>query len=361
MRRKGQQPNLQRQLIALVAGLCLTIILTVCFMVAVVQVQSAITAYTWGESVWSRAQIDTVHHLNRFSESGDFSHLAKARQALAVPIGDLHARVAITSDTLDWQRAKHGFLQGGNHEEDLTRMILLIRLFSWLDQLERALTAWEGADDLLFELDQIGNAMEREWLAAPPDREQLQALRDKLAIVDQQLQVNAREFRLSMGDASRWAASFLSVVSALFLTLVALLSWFLGFRLVRLLNRTEQNFRSIFEQSAIGIIQIDTEGRIVNANQATCDILGYRPDDLVHRPIGSWSIRKTGTLPGKNDGISASVTSTAIRPSIALFEKTMTSCGPGSPYPACGMCPALQRTSQRLWKTFPSLTVCRRN
>ena len=284
MRRKGQQPNLQRQLIALVAGLCLTIILTVCFMVAVVQVQSAITAYTWGESVWSRAQIDTVHHLNRFSESGDFSHLAKARQALAVPIGDLHARVAITSDTLDWQRARHGFLQGGNHEEDLTRMILLIRLFSWLDQLERALTAWEGADDLLFELDQIGNAMEREWLAAPPDREQLQALRDKLAIVDQQLQVNAREFRLSMGDASRWAASFLSVVSALFLTLVALLSWFLGFRLVRLLNRTEQNFRSIFEQSAIGIIQIDTEGRIVNANQATCDILGYRPDDLVHRP-----------------------------------------------------------------------------
>ena len=42
MRRKGQQPNLQRQLIALVAGLCLTIILTVCFMVAVVQVLSLI-------------------------------------------------------------------------------------------------------------------------------------------------------------------------------------------------------------------------------------------------------------------------------------------------------------------------------
>jgi hypothetical protein len=52
MRSKGQQPSLQRKLTALVAGLCLTIILTVCFMVAVVQVQSAITAYTWGESVW---------------------------------------------------------------------------------------------------------------------------------------------------------------------------------------------------------------------------------------------------------------------------------------------------------------------
>ena len=65
---------------------------------------------------------------------------------------------------------------------------------------------------------------------------------------------------------------------------MALLSWYLGFRLVRLLKRTEQNFRSIFEQSAIGIIRIDTEGRIVNANRATYDILGYQPDELVPRP-----------------------------------------------------------------------------
>jgi len=284
MRGTGKQPNLQRKLTALVAGLCLTIILTVGFMVGVVQLQSAITAYTWGESVWSRAQVDAVQHLERFAETGRFSELANARQALAIPIGDLHARVAITGPELDWQRARHGLLQGGNHPGDLDRMIILVRYFSWLDQLKTALNAWEEADELLLELDQIGNAMEREWLAESPNSEHLQSLQERLSRLDRQLRVNARVFRLAMGDAARWAASFLSIVSASVLILVALLSWFLGFRLVRLLQRTEQNFRSIFEQSAIGIIQIDTSGRIVNANQATCDILGYKPNELVPYP-----------------------------------------------------------------------------
>lgn len=284
MRGTGKQSNLQKKLTALVAGLCLTIILTVGFMVAVVQLQSAITAYTWGESVWSRAQVDAVHYLDQFAETGRISELAHARQSLAIPIGDLHARMAITSPELNWQRARNGFLQGGNHPEDINRMIILVRYFAWLDQLSNALTAWEETDDLLLQLDQIGNTLEREWLTGSPDGEHLQSLRGQLSELDQQLQQKAREFRIAMGDAARWAASFLSIVSASFLILIALLSWFLGFRLVKLLQRTEQNYRSIFEQSAIGIIQIDTAGQIVNANQATCDILGYRPNELIRHP-----------------------------------------------------------------------------
>lgn len=285
MRGTGLQPNnLQRKLTALIAGLCLTIMLTVGFMVAVVQLQAAITGYTWGESVWSRSQTEAVEHLHRFAETGRFSELAMARQALAVPIGDLHARIAITAPELDWQRARHGLRQGGNHPRDFNRMIMLVRYFSWLDQLNIAITAWEETDQLLLELDQIGNALDREWLAGSPDRERIQALRDRLQLLDQNLQHNARKFRLAMGDSARWAASFLSIVSTSFLLLVALVSWFLGFRLLRLLQRAEQNFRSIFEQSAIGIIQIDTAGLIINANQATCDILGYRPAELVPYP-----------------------------------------------------------------------------
>lgn len=295
----GRRSNLQTKLTILVAGLCLTIILTVGFMVGVVQLQSAITAYTWGESVWSRAQIDAVHHLDQFAETGRFPELAQARQSLAIPLGDMHARIAIRSPTLNWQRARRGLLQGGNHPEDIDRMILLVRYFAWLDQLNNALTAWQQTDDLLLQLDQVGNTLDREWLTGPPDGERVQALRERLSVLDQQLQQKARDFRLAMGNASRWAASFLSVVSASFLALVALLSWFLGFRLVRLLQRTEQEYRSIFEQSAIGIIQIDTAGRIVNANQATCDILGYEPNELTWQPYrelvhpGDWDIART--------------------------------------------------------------------
>ncbi|MFL1482700.1 putative bifunctional diguanylate cyclase/phosphodiesterase [Marinobacter sp. LN3S78] len=278
---REQQPNLRRKLTLLVTGLGLTIVLTVGFMVAVVQIQSAITAYTFGESVWSRAQVDAVRHFHRFGETGRFRELAQARQSLMVPIGDLHARLAMTAPELDWARARKGLEQGGIHPDDFTRMILLVRYLSWLEPMETAINAWQATDDLLMEMDQIGNAMEREWLSESPDRSHLQDLEQRLSTLDDQLRSRALVFRLAMGEAARWAAGFLSWVSAGFLALVTLLSWFLAVQLVKLLQRSEQSFRSIFEQSAIGIVQIDPAGRIVNANQATCDILGYSREELV--------------------------------------------------------------------------------
>ena len=278
---REQQPNIRRKLTLLVTGLGLTIVLTVGFMVAVVQLQAAITAYTWGESVWSRAQVDAIQHFHRFGETGRFRELSQARQALRVPIGDLHARMAMTGPELNWARARKGLEQGGLHPDDFTRMILLVRYLSWLDPMETAINAWQSSDDLLMEMDQIGNAMERQWLSDTPDQDRLQNLEQRLSTLDEQLRSRALVFRLAMGEAARWAAGFLSWVSAGFLALVALLSWFLATQLVRLLQRSEQSFRSIFEQSAIGIIQIDTTGRIVNANQATCHILGYTREELV--------------------------------------------------------------------------------
>lgn len=273
--------NFRTKLSLLSAGLALTILLTAGFMVAVVQLQSAITAYTWGESVWSRAQVDAVQHFHRFADSGNVQDLAQARQSLAIPIGDLHARIAMTGPELDWARARKGLRQGGNHPEDVTRMILLVRHFSWLEPLQIAMKAWETTDSLLLEMDHIGNAMERQWLSDTPDRQRLLDLDQRLAELDRTLQSRALIFRLAMGDAARWAAGFLSWVSVGFLVVMTSLSWFLGSLLVRILRRSEQNFRSIFEQSAIGIAQIDSSGRFARANQAACHILGYEYDELI--------------------------------------------------------------------------------
>lgn len=275
------QPGLRRQLILLVAALCLTTALTMAFMVAVVQIQSAVTAYTRGESIWSRAQIEAVQHFNQFARTGDFRQLALARQALAVPFGDLHARVAITAPALDWKRAEKGLLQGGNHPDDVTRMILLMRYLGWLEPMQVAMRAWEDTDDLLIEMDQIGNAMEQQWLTASPNRSRLQHLTQRLSELDDTLHTRALTFREAMGEAARWAALFLSWASIGFLVLVVSLSLFLGTLLIKVLRRSEQNFRSIFEQSAIGIAQLDTSGRFINANQAASDTLGYSMEELI--------------------------------------------------------------------------------
>ncbi|NEQ31412.1 MAG: PAS domain S-box protein, partial [Leptolyngbya sp. SIO4C5] len=49
------------------------------------------------------------------------------------------------------------------------------------------------------------------------------------------------------------------------------------------LRESEQRFRTIFEQAAVGIAQADMSGRFLQANQRFCDLVGYSPDELYQK------------------------------------------------------------------------------
>lgn len=47
------------------------------------------------------------------------------------------------------------------------------------------------------------------------------------------------------------------------------------------LRSSEARFRSIFDQAALGIVQLNLEGQFVAVNQAFCDLIGYGQDELL--------------------------------------------------------------------------------
>ncbi|WP_448188557.1 PAS domain S-box protein [Azospirillum sp. sgz301742] len=49
------------------------------------------------------------------------------------------------------------------------------------------------------------------------------------------------------------------------------------------LRASEERFRSVYEQAAVGIKRVGLDGRIVDVNETLCGILGYRRDDLIGR------------------------------------------------------------------------------
>lgn len=49
----------------------------------------------------------------------------------------------------------------------------------------------------------------------------------------------------------------------------------------RAIERSEQRYRLLFTHSPVGIIQIDTQGRIAMANVKCAELLGVSPDDLI--------------------------------------------------------------------------------
>ena len=51
------------------------------------------------------------------------------------------------------------------------------------------------------------------------------------------------------------------------------------------LRQSEARFRSVFENSAVGMTYTDLNGAIMVANQAYCDLLGYSSDELIGRKV----------------------------------------------------------------------------
>ena len=47
------------------------------------------------------------------------------------------------------------------------------------------------------------------------------------------------------------------------------------------LRQSEERFRLLFQQAAVGIKRLDAQGRLLEVNDKQCDILGYSRDELL--------------------------------------------------------------------------------
>lgn len=54
------------------------------------------------------------------------------------------------------------------------------------------------------------------------------------------------------------------------------------------LRESEQRFRAVFDRAAIGIARVDLNGRIVEANTALAQMLGYSADELIYDPLAAY-------------------------------------------------------------------------
>jgi len=277
-----QPPRLK--IAGMFVGLFALILIAIGFAVSIVQVQAAVAAYTGGESIWSRSQLTAVIYLDRYARSGDPLDLEQARSWLSIPLSDRKARLAMEGESLDAEAARAGLIGGRNHPDDVDGMIWLVRNLSDIDAFQKAIVAWQQTDPGLLELVAIGDALEMNWSVAQPDLTQIALLRQQLTAANDGLQIFSLQFSEAMGNAARWAADVLSIVSIIFLLFLAFIAWQISARLTRSVRRSAQNFRAIFEQAAVGIAQINSEGNVLDVNETLSKILGYsKPQLLVMR------------------------------------------------------------------------------
>jgi len=191
------------------------------------EVMSSVRAYVAGEAMWSRSQKNAVYFLNLYLHSGNASEFAQYRSSLAVPIGDEYARWALERDPVDVELARIGFLQGGNHPDDVPGLIWLFRYFNQVSFFREAIREWAATDPMLLELNVFGEVIRGELKNGPiRDDDRLQFLSSRLSELNRQFTLHAERFSAVLGAGSRTiklTLTWLNIATAA--TLILLLIW----------------------------------------------------------------------------------------------------------------------------------------
>jgi len=191
-------------------------------------VLSSARAYVAGESLWSKGRSAAVAALRSYAMHGVDADYHRFEAALAVPLGDRQARLALDRDDPDLAAARAGFIGGDNAAEDIPGMIRLFRYGRHVDFMRDAITAWAQGDTLIDELRDLGASLrERRLRGGGAGAAESAAVQERIDTIERALVSAERHFTASLGRASvmteRWLvaltlvlASVLGALSALF-------------------------------------------------------------------------------------------------------------------------------------------------
>ncbi len=248
--------------------------------VGIIDLLSAGRAYVAGESQWSKAHHAAIFHLDRFAETGNPEHILEARTKLEVPLSDRQARLELTGENPDYQRAIQLFASARNHPDDVPRMVRLFRYFSTWPEFSRAVELWSEADIWIVRLDQLADELEALWNSPSRSAEQIISIRSELALISRTLDEKAHEFSFAVSEGSRWLSRLvlgfsLGAIVVLVAFLIGLFIW-----AMRGVRRSQKRFWNTFEHAPVGMALMDAEGVLIEVNDSLSRFLARQTDRL---------------------------------------------------------------------------------
>ena len=251
---------------------------------------AGVRAYVGGESLWSKAQKEAVFHLTRYADSRREEDYRRYLSAIAVPLGDAQARRELEQPQPDMDLVRSGFLQGGNHPEDIASMVRLFQRFHRVGYLANAIAIWTEADGYIDRLRQLGDTLHDEISSGGDATDRVATLLDEIHEIDDRLTPLETGFSRALADGARaakaWERRATTVAALLLATFGVVLSW----RLMRSEARerdSQMGIDAMLHTALDCIVTIDADGRIIEFNPAAERTFGVAREAVLGKELAA--------------------------------------------------------------------------
>jgi len=248
-----------------------------------INILSSVRAYVTGESRWSKGQMEAVHSLSLYAETGDDKYYERYQASIAVPLGDLIARRALEQPVPDLQAAYDGFLQGGNDAADIPGMISLFRNFSEVVYLARAIESWRATDPVIRQLVDTADAIHASVSEGKVGSTRLATLKAQIDQINEQTTPLAVAFSQHLGSGSHAIQNILLIANVLTAALLILLGIWRTRNLLIQRQRFETALKTEKERAQITLSSIGEA--VISTDASGCvEYLNPTAERLVAKP-----------------------------------------------------------------------------
>ena len=284
-----------------------------------IQLLSAVRAYVTGESLYSKGQKDAQIYLLDYAEKQQEADYARFMAALAMPLGDRVAREALQQAQPDLAKARQGFLDGGNHPDDIDGLIRLFRWFQHVSFMSTPIATWTEGDRVIDQMRELVDRARAHILAGEPDAVAIAEMRTQAPVLNERLTRLTSAFSFQLGEASRTTQQLLLVLNGAIALLLMLSSLVFVRRSARVqasteaeaqaaLRRGELRLERLIDAVTDGVVTMDADQKIVLFNRAAQAMFGTTATDALGSRVDRFISRSTSAegLAGETAGAAGS-------------------------------------------------------
>ncbi len=250
-----------------------------------IQLLSTVRAYVTGESLYSKGQKDAQIYLLDYVDRQQEADFQRFSAALSMPLGDRAAREALQRAQPDIAAAERGFLQGGNHPDDIDGLVRMFRLFQHVPFMSRPIATWTEGDRTIQQMITMVERAREHILAGDTQAPAVEEMRRQAPILNDRLTQLTSLFSAQLGEASRTTQALLLGLNGVIAALLTVSGLVFVRRSALAQAAAELRMQRLIHAVTDGVVTVDDDRRIVLFNRAAEIMFGIDAAAALGQPI----------------------------------------------------------------------------